>query len=149
LRRLRADASISHVRRQPQDDAWECDEDRNCDQMRDEMRERTVKHFRNRPVGVSGDDKAIEPNRRCDHADLGSHDLDHAEPDRIEAQRLDQRDHDGHRQNQNGKLVHEGSQHDVAAEDQYNDHPTRGWQRGDRGRVQAKFALSGEQPAML
>jgi hypothetical protein len=29
--------------------------------MRDEMRERTVKHFRNRPVGVSGDDKAIEP----------------------------------------------------------------------------------------
>src|ERR1700759_4247014 len=84
-------SSTLHMVWQPKDDVRKRHENRDSDQMRDEMREGAVEHFTHRTVGIARHDEAIQSDRRRDHADLGGDDLDDAEPDRIEAERLDQR----------------------------------------------------------
>ena len=84
-----------------------------------------------RPLGVARDDEDVEPDRRRDQADLGDDDDDDAEPDRVEAERLDQRQDDRHGQDQDRDLVHQAAEDDVAEQDEGEDHPARDLQRAD------------------
>ena len=109
------------------------DQNRNGEQMSDEMRKDAVEHFGHRPSRIARHDEAVQSDRRRDHADLGGDDLDDAEPQRIVAERLDQRQHDRNREHQDRDLVHEGAEHDVAEQDDGQDHPGRDRQAADPG----------------
>src|SRR5215475_809676 len=75
--------SVTHLHRQIQNDHRPDHEDRDRDQVRNEVWKHAMEDFGDRPAGITRHHETVQPHRRRDHADLRSDDLDHAEPERI------------------------------------------------------------------
>ena len=75
------------------------------------MRPDAAEHFPDRRTGDARHDEDVQAHRRRQHADLAEHDHHHPEPHRIEAERLDHRQHHRNRQHQHRRQVEEAFQH--------------------------------------
>src|SRR5882757_4882498 len=84
-----------HMRGEPERQNREGDQDRQPDQVGDNERHYAVKDGRYLDVVDHAlDDEDVHADRRMNEAEFHRHDNDHAEPDRIEAERFDHREDD-------------------------------------------------------
>ena len=94
-----------------------CDE-HHCQNRRRKKRPNSFEYrFDPNSWGSTLQHKDIEADGRCDQSDFQNDHHDHAEPDRVEFQGLDDGEDDGQGQNHNGIDFHYASQHDVGEND--------------------------------
>src|ERR1700709_2476521 len=107
------------MRRQPEREDRGHDQDDEADQVGDDERDHAAKDRGKVDVGHHAFyHEHDHADRRMDQPEFDRHDDDDAEPDRIEAQFLDDRKDDRHGQDDHGKRIHQAAQHDVHHHDE-------------------------------
>src|SRR4029079_11063278 len=112
----------SHLRRQPQGDDGKGDQDDQPQNIRDDERQHAIKNGRDLHVlDHAFYDEDVHADGRVDQPELHRHDDDDAEPDRVEAQLLDDRKDDGDGEDDHGQRIHQAAEHQIHDHDHRQD----------------------------
>src|SRR5882672_12478760 len=141
-------APVLHARWEPKRDDREGDEDHQPDEVGDDERQHAGEDggevdLRDHAL----DDEYHHPDRRMDEPELDRHHDDDAEPDRIEAELLDDGKDDWHREDDHGERIHQASQYEIHEHDERQHAVTSETQPGEEQRHLLRRLGDGEEIA--